>query len=216
MNQITTFDDAKNAIAGQCRIAALATAARSEQGASAASSYGGSFYGRHGEPWPVNDGKPLIPWLQVASRELPFRNAPFDALELVTFWIDEDNWDAAFARQDNAPIVVREYASLDGLIQLPRPEGFSGHPHYSLTWAQIADYPCLSHFYRSFSDAVYGGMCDKVEELRLENHSGIKFGGWPSLVAAELRSPVERLLRHADRRDGELDSARFFLYLVGC
>ncbi len=187
MTKIATIDDAKAAIAEQRRTAAVATAMRADQVASEVKScYGGTFHGRHEEQWPVNDGKPLIPWLQILSRDLPFRSPPFDTLELVTFWIDKDNWDAAFANHDNSPIVIREYASLDGLIRLSRPGQLSGHPHYSLTWAQVADYPCLSHFYRSFPDDVYTLMCDKVEEFGLENRDGIKIGGWPILVQRDL------------------------------
>jgi hypothetical protein len=72
MSEIETIDGAKAAIAQQGRRAVVAVGKPGQQVVSEiASCYGGVFHGRHGEEWPVNGSKPLIPWLQVVSRELP-------------------------------------------------------------------------------------------------------------------------------------------------
>jgi len=180
---IANIDDAKTAIIDQRRDAIVAADTKSTQNlADIQSCYGGVFHGRQGERWPTNNGLPIIPWLQIVSRDLPFRLPPFDKLEMVAFFIDPNTWEPDFGEPDHHPIVVREYSLLDDLHPLARPKELSGHPYYSLTWNVVSDHPSLSHFYESFDNTVYDAMCDSVEQLGLDNHTGIKIGGWPSLV----------------------------------
>jgi len=183
MEKITSFKEAKHEIARHRLDGIVARDHKCPQDVTQiASCYGGVFHGRAIDKWPTNNDRPLIPWLQIVARDLPTRLRPFDRFELVSFFIDPETWDDDFAKHDHHSIVVRAYESLDDLVPLDRPETLPGHPHYRLEWVTVDDFPCLSHFYEKFDNGVYDQICEDADKLSLDNKSGIKISGWPTLV----------------------------------
>ncbi len=144
--------------------------------------YGGSFYGLPSESWPTFEGRPLVPWVFISRDSLP--KVPDRLLDFaaLAFYIDPELFTGDYVAKEGSQLVVREYRGIEDLVLLDRPEKLEGHPPYMLDWTERDDFPSLRHFYSDFSEEVYQHFCDHDEAEGLTNHSGIKIGGWPTLV----------------------------------
>ena len=144
--------------------------------------YGGSFYGLPDETWPRFEGRPLLPWVYISRASLPDVPDRFRDFAGLAFYIDDQLFTGDYVAKEGSQLVVREYRSVDELVLLARPETLEDHPAYLLEWTKADDFPSLSHFYSEFSEEVYQHFCDHDAAEGLANHSGIKIGGWPTLV----------------------------------
>ena len=152
------------------------------QPAATQSFYGGSFYGAEGEAWPHFEGRPLIPWCYLSVTSLPEVPYVLRESEAVAFYINDDLCLEACRAAEGSSLVVREYRRGTRLTLLERPPTLEKHPPYTLEWRIEDDFPSTSHFYEALSDEVYAHFCDERKNEGLANHSGIKLGGWPTLV----------------------------------
>lgn len=166
---------------------------------------GGVFWGTSGESWPVTaDGRPLIPWLQIACTEMDRLYGAFYKRKSVCFYIRQDFSDyEARSSLEGADFVVREYGPDDDLLPLVRPSTLKGHPYHQVSWKASQDYPSISKYHELFDEAVYSSICEK-KNFKYENRSGIKIGGWPT--------PVQRDQEYPGSYDLQIDMTENFMY----
>ena len=181
--KINTKEEARDKFSSMAKSCSVSTDKEAvEQPSKDQSFYGGSFYGKKGENWPTYGGRALIPWLFLSKKYLPQSNT-FKEVKALAFYIDEQFFDCDHIAEEGSQIVVRVYKDSDELMLLEKPNNLEGHPPYILNWTDVKDYPSMSHFYEVFTEDIYDYFCENDENLT--NHSGIKFGGWPTLVQRE-------------------------------
>lgn len=151
---------------------------------------GGAFFGLAGESWPVTaDGEPLIPWLQINCADVKGAYGAFHVFKAICFYfreVPEDyEWTSSF---DGAEFVVREYPKDAKLTALKRPKSLDEHPYRRVKWTKQLDYPCISKYDSLFDDSTYTTLCDR-KNLKFQNRSGIKIGGWPTAVQSPQQYP---------------------------
>jgi uncharacterized protein YwqG len=153
---------------------------------------GGVFWGKSGEQWPRSDeGKPLIPWLQIVCTEIKGLSGPFYGRKAVCFYIDEEFDDFTdVSKPDGNDFVVREYLLGEKLKPLPRPDGLEHHKFRRVTWKKTQDYPAISKYEELFEDSVYSALYED-RLFTFKNHSGIKIGGWSTPIQTDQRYPGE-------------------------
>ena len=144
--------------------------------------YGGRFYGLPSESWPMFQGRPLLPWVFISRDSLPKVPDCLRELAALAFYIDPKLSTGDCVAEEGSQLVVRQYRNAEDLVLLARPGTLEGHSPYLLEWKEVDDFPSLSHFYSDFPEEVYRHFCDHDMAESLANHSGIKIGGWPTLV----------------------------------
>lgn len=183
--KINTKEEAREKISSMAKLCLISTDNEaSKQPAKDQSFYGGSFYGKGGENWPTYEDRALIPWLFLSKKDLPQSNI-FQEIKALAFYIDEEFFDFDHIAEEGSQIVVRAYKNSDELMLLEKPYNFKGHPPYILNWSEVKDFPSMSHFYEAFTEEIYDYFCKNEEKENLTNQSGIKLGGWPTLVQRE-------------------------------
>lgn len=206
MKKIADIDVAKAVIAHEkvrCFLGEQQGASKQPKGL--VSCIGGTFWGKDGEDWPRSkNGDPLIPWLQVVCTEMKDLYGPLRPRKVVCFYITEDFSDAeATSAFDENDFVVREYLLKDELAPLSRPKELERHQFHRVLWQRADDYPCLSKYYQLFDKSVYDALC-QGKPFKYDNRSGIKIGGWPTMVQSEQRYPGEF--------DMQIDMTENFMY----
>jgi uncharacterized protein YwqG len=143
--------------------------------------FGGQGVGLSGEELPKYKGKEMSPLMQVKVDELP--HVP-DALGktkfLVVFFNREE---IPFDQENGNGWLIREYDSIEGLVPLPKASEGDAVKDFPIKWK-------LSDNEGPGWEDAWGvtdlGSINESEEAsdlffdRFLNHSGTKFGGWPS------------------------------------
>lgn len=164
------------------------------------SGFGGAFYGLPNEVWPSLNNTPLISLLQINTKELPFTIPPLDKFELITFYVHPEIWCEGYANE-NQKIIVRVYSSLSSLKKLDMPSNLNNKIFQAIEWQAIEDYPCVSHFYNIFESKIYDDISNYIDKLKIDNASGIKIGGWPTLIQRDYDQISDCHLLQIDNND---------------
>lgn len=143
-----------------------------------ASWFGHVGFGEQDEEWPSSNGRPMLPLCQLNLTLLPFRPPGLDDLAAIAVFIDSE------VLPDGTPNgsgwLLRAYRNLDSLVQL---DDIGGWPikRLPLFARLVDDYPCLEDvptpLLQDLADSYYDSF---------ENASGLKLGGWPSLIQSEV------------------------------
>lgn len=149
--------------------------------------FGGRFVGRAGEQWPLNNGQPMIPLLQVRTDELPYRPADLNSVALFNVFVGPQELPVDIA-ENGAGWILRSYSGLDGLSPLasahslvrPFPVRWRMSELEGPQWQDAWGLQDLTEFNRipNSTDLFYD---------RYKRHEYTKVGGWPSYI----QSPVD-------------------------
>jgi hypothetical protein len=147
-----------------------------------ASWFGGQGVGLPGEVLPKYNGKDMFPLLQVNVTELPFVPDELKNVKLFVVFLNRES--IPFDKKHGDGWLIREYASLDNLVPLPKtnaniaktlPIGWSlsetEAPDWETAWSVVDLTPINDD--EEASDLFF-------EKYR--NYSGTKVGGWPSEI----------------------------------
>jgi uncharacterized protein YwqG len=143
-----------------------------------------SWFGRvtqsaEGEDWPVHEGEAMLPLCQINLTELPYRPHRLDDVDFISVFVSRRRLPNDTPNGDGW--CLRAYKDLGSLVSLRQPDMDSLIASFAMRPIIVEeDYPCCED------------VADCPEELEEEyydlfsNHSGLKLGGWPTLVQAEI------------------------------
>lgn len=161
-------------------------------GRNTASYFGVVKLARPEETWPMSEGRPMIPLLQLNLEEAAFKPAGLEDLAMICVFLDPDclpdtsiHVDTRSAPdEENGGWWIRTYKSLDELVPVDAAlHGSSIKPAEARWSSSIAsDYPCHDHLPVGFEELVGG---DYYEQDGVKTLEGTKIGGWPLNVQSE-------------------------------
>ena len=145
-----------------------------------------SWFGRvsacaPGESWPRFDARPMHALAQIDLRGFPYRTPGTEDLELLAVFIGPD--ELPVDAPNGERWLVRAYPDASVLVPLEPVD--SGSPAKALPMRPRAlerDYPCWEGVAEDCPDELDGDYLDLFA-----NADGFKFGGWPTLIQAEVR-----------------------------
>ena len=133
---------------------------------------------KEGEEWPKYAGNPMTPLLQLNLSDIPSKPNNLNGIEFITVFIDEKS----VLDSKDGTYIIRTYKSEDTLISL-------NQNNYTSTIKAFQLEPYLEENDCPSWDDCPVQIPDELEEdyeSLFENKSGIKIGGWPSLVQSEI------------------------------
>jgi len=144
-----------------------------------------SWFGRvnfagEGEGWPITNRYPMHALCQINLAEMPFRPPRLDDIQFIAVFIGPCELPTDNANGTNW--CLRAYPSLDLLVPLSRKE----------TGTQIKPFPMrpriVEEDYPKWEDVGIALNEDVAESYydHFENFSGLKLGGWPTLIQSEI------------------------------
>lgn len=150
--------------------------------ANPASSWVGKvMLGKAGEKWPDSNGRPMIPICQLNLTNIPFKPATLSDIEFLTLFIDQEE----IPSDDNPngdKWCLRTYSKLEELAPIHPPKYQSYIKPFQLRpKLEAEDFPCWEDCPVDLTEEVE----DEYENL-FPNVSGLKIGGWPTLVQNEI------------------------------
>lgn len=152
-----------------------------KRGATPMSSWFGRVaVGLPGDVWPESDGQPMQALCQINLTELPLRPPGLEELAFLAIFISSDELPS------NTPNgkgwCLRVYKDLGSLVPLEPVETRSSIKLALLRPTVVdADYPCWEDVAEICPEEIENDYLD-----RFENVSGIKLGGWPTLIQSEI------------------------------
>lgn len=145
-----------------------------------ASWFGRVSFAAHGEQWPTTNGEAMHALCQINLTEMPFRPPRLADIELLTIFIGPS--DLPNDDSNGTNWCLRAYPALAELVPLPAQE----------TGSHIKSFPMRPHVieedYPNWEDVnveLDEDVADKYYD-NFENVSGLKLGGWPTLVQSEI------------------------------
>ena len=165
--------------------------------------------GAPGESWPESAGRPMWPLCQILIEELPAAApAPLADVALLTLFMDLI--DQPFDQPHGQGWAVRTYATTDGLVPMIEPERevSERRPEEDL---QVRPFPVLwrPRIELPSRDDTPWELLDAWDEMaehadaELLDLDGLKVGGWPRAIQAEVSWDV--------MGRGRIDDAQFVL-----
>lgn len=145
----------------------------------------GSWFGRinvcaAGESWPVMEGKPMHALCQINLTNLPFRPPRLDEVEMIAVFIGPD--ELPMHAPNGRNWCIRAYKQIADLMPLGHQDTGSIIKPFPMRPRVVEnDFPCLEDIPLELSEEI----ADDYSDL-FENISGLKLGGWPTLIQAEI------------------------------
>jgi uncharacterized protein YwqG len=133
-----------------------------------------------GETWPLSAGKPMHALCQINIEQLPFRPAGLDDIALIGVFIGPD--DLPNCSPNGSNWCLRAYPTIETLV--PLSQGDSSSPIKALPMRSRVieeDYPMWEDVSIELPDEIADDYYD-----HFENVSGLKIGGWPTLIQSEI------------------------------
>jgi hypothetical protein len=146
--------------------------------------FGGRFVGASQELWPLNDGEPMLPLLQVRTDELPYVPAPLAGVALFTAFAGPRKLPVDLPAPNGSGWLIRCYNSLDGL----EPLGGAPRSHlrpFPIRWSlPTSEGPGWQDAWHLTDLSAFNELPDAVDLLshRYTHASSTKVGGWPSYI----------------------------------
>lgn len=133
-----------------------------------------------GEGWPESNGKPMHALCQLNLTKLPYRPKGLDDIQFLTVFIGPDNLPEDTPNGEGW--CLRAYKSIDDLVELVPCKTDSHIKPLPMRYEIIEkDYPC----WEDLPFECPKELEDDYYDL-FENQSGLKLGGWPSLIQSEI------------------------------
>jgi len=134
---------------------------------------------KKGEEWPSVDGNLMTPLCQINLSNIPYKPDTLKDINFICVFVDEEK---IFNETESNAVLIRTYENLDDLIPLEQAEYSTSIKPFQLdSYLEENDCPCWDDCAISMPEEFE----DNYETL-FENKSGIKIGGWPSLVQGEI------------------------------
>jgi hypothetical protein len=146
--------------------------------------FGGRFVARPGEEWPLNDGQPMIPLLQVRTDELPHRPQALEGIALFNVFIGPTKPPIDLRAENGEGWVLRSYPNLDGLPELAPPTKPRIRP-FPVRWRLTeTEGPQWDDAWGLYDLTEFNDLKDAFDIFydRYKQHSFTKVGGWPSYI----------------------------------
>jgi hypothetical protein len=158
--------------------------------------FGGKFSGRADETWPVSNGRPMLPLLQVRCDELPHRPDTLKDLALFNVFIDAKALPLRTPAANGQGWLIRTYTTVDGLRYYkdePSAQA-TGLKHFQIRWIpREDDGPTWDGAWEMRPDEIraFSKLPDAIQlhSDRYPNEYGTKVGGWPTYVQGAIDLP---------------------------
>jgi hypothetical protein len=159
--------------------------------------FGGVNMAAAGESWPTNEGRPMMPLIQIRVDELPYIPPPLSSVALVTVFIGPDELPASQRTADGwtwpsngEGWSLRTYENLDDLVPIEPPDVDFPIKPFPIRWhlaeGEGPDWDDATQLIDAsrFLDAQ--GDDDSLFHDRYHNSEQTKVGGWPALIQSDL------------------------------
>ncbi|MEW4923632.1 DUF1963 domain-containing protein [Algibacter sp. 2305UL17-15] len=144
-----------------------------------ASWFGKILLCKKGEDWPSIDGNLMTPLCQINLSNIPYKPDIIKDINFICVFIDKER---IFNEEGSDSVLIRTYENLDDLIPLRQLEYKTSIKPFQLDpYLEENDCPCWDDCPINIPEDFE----DKYEML-FENKSGIKIGGWPTLIQSEI------------------------------
>jgi uncharacterized protein YwqG len=134
-----------------------------------------------GESWPETGGRPMHALCQINLTGIPFRPKRLEDVEMLAVFIGPDTLPMDEPNGQNW--CIRAYPRIAGLVPLAHRDTGSKIKSFPMRARVVEhDFPCWEDVPLELSEEI---AADNYFDL-FENTSGLKLGGWPTLVQAEI------------------------------
>lgn len=141
--------------------------------------FGKVLLSKEGEKWPDYEGDLMTPLCQLNLSNLPYKLEVLKDINFITVFVDEEK---IFNEDDNRAYLIRAYQNIEELVPLEQAEYSTAIKAFQLEpYLSENDCPCWDDCPISIPEEFEDNY-----EGSFENRSGIKIGGWPSLVQGEI------------------------------
>lgn len=151
--------------------------------------FGGRFVGTADETWPVNEGEPMLPVLQVRTDELPHVPEALKGVALFNVFCGPRKLPIDLPAANGDRWLIRCYKSMEGLQPLAGEPKSHLRP-FPIRWT-LADRegPSWEDAWGVTDLSAFNELPDAIELFydRYKRHSFTKVGGWPSYVQGPAR-----------------------------
>ena len=132
------------------------------------------------ETWPVSNGKPMLPLVQINLKALEYIPDNLSDIEYLVVFIDAEHLPSD---SDNGNHwVIRTYSDCSKLVELQQPNLRFAITPFPLQAKYIDDdFPCYEDCPVELPDELDDAYYDLFQ-----NTEGLKLGGWPTLVQSEI------------------------------
>ncbi|CAG9296879.1 DUF1963 domain-containing protein [Celerinatantimonas diazotrophica] len=142
--------------------------------------FGKVSFCRSGEEWPMQDGEPMHALAQINLTDFPFKPKGLEDIEFITIFIGPEELPIHASNGNNWQI--RTYEKVSDLIPLNQIETGSWIKSLPMKSRLVEeDYPCWDDVPVECPEEIDDDYYDLFD-----NVSGFKFGGWPTLLQAEI------------------------------
>lgn len=152
--------------------------------------FGGQFVAEPGEAWPLNDGQPMIPLLQVRTDELPYRPPPLAETALFNVFVGPRKLPVDLPAENGNGWLLRCYSSLEDLTLLAPPANSHVRP-FPIRWhLSETEGPVWEDAFELIGLTEFNKLDDATDLFynRYKQHPLTKVGGWPSFLQGSLGS----------------------------
>lgn len=133
-----------------------------------------------GEKWPVQDGEPMHALAQINLTDFPFKPEGLEDIEFITVFIGPKELPIDTPSGNNWEI--RTYKKVSNLVPLNQEDSESYIKPFPMRSRVVEeDYPCWEDVPVECPEEID----DEYYDL-FDNINGFKFGGWPTLIQAEI------------------------------
>lgn len=146
---------------------------------------GASWFGRvnlgePGERWPRSNGRPMLPLCQINLWDMPFRPPRLDDVAFLTVFVDAT--DLPLDTPNGEGWCLRAYRDAGSLVPLEAPGGSRLVPFPLRPRVIERDFPK----HEDVPVELLPEPVDKRYYDLFETAEGLKLGGWPTLIQAEI------------------------------
>jgi uncharacterized protein YwqG len=152
--------------------------------------FGGRFVARSEEDWPLDNGQPMIPLLQVRTCELPYRPLALEGIALFTVFIGPRELPIDLPAENGDGWLLRSYSSLDELSALVPPADPQVRP-FPIRWRlSETEGPLWDDAWELYDLNEFNILEEAIDLFydRYQQHLHTKVGGWPSYTQSSIGS----------------------------
>jgi hypothetical protein len=159
--------------------------------------FGGKFVLPPGEPWPSSKSGPMIPLIQIAVAELPYKPLQFEGAALVQVFIDAKKLPRKLPAKngDNWKLILRsDIGSLEPHSTPPEAAGLRPFP---VRWRRVEnEAPSWDEAWEDGPHDEFMRRSDAVDlyHASYQSHSSTKLGGWPTWIQSAVEPGGDRFV----------------------
>lgn len=146
--------------------------------------FGGQFAAGPGDEWPLNDGEPMVPLLQIRTDELPHRPSALAGIALLNVFVGPRRLPIDLPSENGSGWLLRSYPNLADLTRLALP-GESPLRPFPVRWhPSETEGPQWEEAWSLHDLTEFNKLDDAIDLFydRYTAHTRTKVGGWPSYI----------------------------------